>query len=122
MILLASALAIGINLVSLHAEGRYETFTPGVYTKYGEDAFVVGGAYRNSAAKLSLHAGVGYEWRFGAWGVGGVVGAVTGYRRTVQPFVFPSASYRFGGFTLRAIFAPPADPKSDAALSFAVEF
>ena len=120
--MIALAVVVGINLISLHAQSGYETFTPGAYVRYGEEAFVSAGAYRNSEAKLSTHAGVGYEWRFGQWGVGGSVGVVTGYQRSVQPYIFPSVSYRFESFVGRLILAPPSDPKSSAALSFAVEF
>jgi hypothetical protein len=131
----AQAQTVGVNLLSLHERGGYNSFTPGVYVL--ADRPIIGlntaGILRNSLGRASVQ--LGRTWSSPAFTVLGVpfhdvslsAGGITGYPgATVQPFAIPS--FRISG--LRTMLIPrkpkahdePGQPKASRAVSFSLEF
>jgi len=108
----ATALVLGVHLLSFHADPHQETITPGVYAI--APSGVTLGFYRNSERGRSTYLGWSLQGQH--WAV--TVGAVTGYRRApVLPIFVPS--YRFdNGIRLSVV----PNPWGASALHLSKEF
>jgi len=112
-----TAIAIGINIASIHSKPGYQNFNPGIYamTERGYAA----GIYYNSHRKASVWAG--RQFSTAAVSAGPVklsaavlAGAVTGYGKP-SPLVSPSVAMEYQGVTYRVSWAPKHPSKPDAS-------
>jgi hypothetical protein len=103
----AAADTVGYHLVSAHIPAKdYNNINPGIY--YRLDEGVVGGVYRNSFKRASVY--VGYTWLYKDFGL--TLGAVTGYKNSVQPLLVPTvALYTHRDYTLRLAFIPQVEKR-----------
>ena len=139
-------LTVGANLYSWHSKSdypevyQYQSFTPGVYARYGSDWFVEGGVYRNSQGFVSPHIGGGYSWQWSRFDLSIAAGGVYGYRdwygwvrpdgstyvtygpAELRAFVIPSIGLKLGdGWKARAFLIPAVEKDKVYCVSFALE-
>ena len=118
----ATALTIGINLVSMHTAGDMNNVNPGVYAV--TESGYAGGLYLNSHKRVSVW--VGHKWETQpAYGLSAAVvaGVITGYGKP-SPLVSPSVAYRANGVAYRVSYAPKHPTKQNAsdALHLSIEW
>jgi hypothetical protein len=112
-------ITVGVNLVTGHFESGYENFNPGIYVEYKN---IVGGVFRNSNGKTSVHAG--YLFRKVAGSPMDVtVGGVTGYDwMPVVPLIVPSISVPVAyGVNVRFSLLMPFN-KGSAGIHISMEY
>ena len=118
----ATALAIGVNLFSMHTAGGMNNINPGLYAV--TESGYAGGLYLNSHKRVSVWAGHKWETR-PVHGVSAAVvaGVITGYG-DLSPLVSPSVAYRANGVTYRVSYAPKSPTKANAsdALHLSIEW
>ena len=98
----ARADAVGLHRASVHVPRRHSNnANPGVYSR--SDAGWTAGRYRNSLRRTSAYAG--YPWEYSSLGL--TEAAVTGYRRSAQALLVPSARlFTHDGSSARLAYIP----------------
>jgi len=121
-----AAIAIGINVASIHSRPGYRDFNPGVYVMSSEG--YAGGIYNNSHGKASVWAGRQFSTQ--GMRVGSVkasaallAGVITGYGKP-SVLLSPSVAAEYRGLTYRLSYAPrhPSKPNASDALHLSVSF
>jgi hypothetical protein len=122
----ATAIAIGINIASMHSKPGYNDRNPGVYV-VAESGYAAG-LYHNSHRKLSVWAGRQFSTdsvQLGPVKASAAVlaGGITGYGKP-SILVSPSVAAEYSGVTYRLSYAPKHPSKQDAsdAIHLSVSF
>lgn len=122
----SAPLTVGVHVGTIHLQPEvayidggnrgYNDFNPGLYVRYG--SWQVGG-YKNSHREPSFYGAYTYEHLLTPnLGVGGALGAVTGYPLgDVVPLIAISARYR----AIRLSFTPQMGDKNSASIHLMLE-
>lgn len=108
----------GMHIGSQHYPSRdFNNLNPGGYVRW--DGGLTIGGYYNSERRMSAYAGYTTSW--GPATI--TVGAITGYRRAVLPFVIPSLTIaQAGNVSARLAVLPKVERSGSTVVHLMLEF